>query len=188
MSNSRADVISAAGRLFARQGYHGTSMRDLGRELGLHGSSLYSHIESKEELLVQVVEQGAELFTSAAGAAFEGEGDPSERLRRLVAGHVDVVLDNIDVARTFLNEARSLDGKQRRRVIDARNSYEEMFRRVLREGRGTGAFRADLDPALGAIFVLSILNAVDRWYSPTGRLSREELVEELFDFVLGGLS
>jgi len=38
--NTRADVVQAAGRLFAERGYHGTSMRDLGRELGLQGSSL----------------------------------------------------------------------------------------------------------------------------------------------------
>ena len=30
-------------------------MRDLGRELGLHGSSLYSHVTSKEDLLVELV-------------------------------------------------------------------------------------------------------------------------------------
>ena len=46
--HNRDDVVSAAGRLFAARGYHGTSMRDLGRELGLLGSSLYAHIEGKQ--------------------------------------------------------------------------------------------------------------------------------------------
>ena len=188
MRNSRADVVSAAGRLFAERGYHGTSMRDLGRELGLHGSSLYSHIESKEELLVKVVEQGAELFSAAAAEALDESSDPTQQLRRLIAGHVDVVLDNLDVARTFLNEARALDGRQRQRVVDARNAYEKIYRDVLRQGTEAGDFRAGLDPSLGAIFVLSIVNAVDRWYSPSGRLSRSAVVEELFRFVLAGLT
>ena len=62
--NTHEDVVRAAGRLFAERGYHGTSMRDLGKELGLLGSSLYSHVSSKQDLLVEVVEEGAaaELF------------------------------------------------------------------------------------------------------------------------------
>ena len=52
---SRTDVVAAARTLFARQGFHGTSMRDLGREVGLKGSSLYNHVGSKDELLVDVL-------------------------------------------------------------------------------------------------------------------------------------
>ena len=43
---NRSDVVAAARVLFAEQGFHGTSMRDLGKELGLMGSSLYSHVVS----------------------------------------------------------------------------------------------------------------------------------------------
>ena len=72
--HSRDDVIDAAGRLFAERGYHGTSMRDLGKALGLHGSSLYSHVSSKEDLLVEVVQRGAELFQRSAAAASSAPG------------------------------------------------------------------------------------------------------------------
>ncbi|MGH8913749.1 MAG: TetR/AcrR family transcriptional regulator, partial [Acidimicrobiia bacterium] len=114
--NSRADVVAAAGRLFAEKGYHGTSMRDLGRELGLLGSSLYAHVDSKQDLLVEVVEEGARLFQHSARRAMSVEGSAPERLRALVAGHIDVVLANHDVVRTFLNEARMLDRRHRARV------------------------------------------------------------------------
>jgi AcrR family transcriptional regulator len=107
--NTRADVVQAAGRLFAERGYHGTSMRDLGRELGLQGSSLYSHIRSKEDLLVDVVQRAADLFQIGADRATVQTGDERATLRALIAGHVDVLLDHVDEARTFLNEARSLD-------------------------------------------------------------------------------
>ena len=112
--NSRADVVTAAGRLFAERGYHGTSMRDLGKELGLLGSSLYSHVESKQDLLVEVVEEGARLCGASADAALSPGGSAVGVLVRLIDGHVDVVLDNRDVARTFLNEAKMLDGSHRR--------------------------------------------------------------------------
>jgi AcrR family transcriptional regulator len=184
---SRDDVVTAAGRLFSSRGYHGTSMRDLARELGLIGSSLYSHIESKADLLVEVVERGADLFQESADGAMATPGDGMTRLSALVAGHVGVVLDHPDEVRTFLYEAHALDESQRARVLAARDRYEQAFRSVLEAGAGDGSLRKDLEPRLAAIFVLSILNAIERWYRPNGRLSREQLVQEVLSFGLQGI-
>ena len=184
---SREDVVTAAGKLFSTRGYHGTSMRDLARELGLIGSSLYSHIESKADLLVEVVERGAILFQESADKAVATRGDGLARLRALVAGHVDVVLDHPDEVRTFLYEAHALDQSHRDRVLAARDRYEQAFRTVLRAGAEDGSLRSDLDPPLAAIILLSILNALERWYSPNGRLSRDELVREILVFGLEGI-
>jgi len=185
--NSRDDVVRAAGRLFADRGYHGTSMRDLGKELGLLGSSLYSHVSSKQDLLVEVVEEGARLFEESAERAVAIEGTASDRLVALIAGHVDVVVDNIEVARTFLNEARVLDVSHRARIVDARDHYEEVFRSVIREGVEDGSFAGDSDPKTSSIFILSILNALERWYRPDGALDRDALVAELSDFTRSAL-
>jgi TetR/AcrR family transcriptional regulator, cholesterol catabolism regulator len=186
--NTRADVVEAAGRLFAQRGYHGTSMRDLGREVGLLGSSLYSHVASKQDLLVDVVEEGARLFQTSAESAAGPQASPTSRLRALIEGHIDVVLDHQDTVRTFLNEAGMLDEVHRRRVLQARDGYESEFRQVLAAGSAAGDFRADLDPKMASIMILSILNAVDRWYRPDGRLNRAQLTNEVTGFILSALT
>lgn len=163
-------------------------MRDLGKELGLLGSSLYSHVSSKQDLLVEVVEEGARLFEVSAERALATSGTASERLEALIRGHVDVVVDNIEVARTFLNEARMLDGEHRARIIDARDHYEEAFRTVIREGSEDGSYRRDVSPKMTSIFILSILNAIERWYRPDGELDRDALVAEISSFARAGLS
>lgn len=181
--NSRQDVVAAAGRLFAQRGYHGTSMRDLGNELGLLGSSLYSHVTSKEDLLVDVVERGSELFTASAARAATTGGAGADRLRELIAGHVDVVVDHIDEVRTFLNEARFLEPEQRRRVVQARDAYEAEFRSAIADGISDGSLDWEVEPKLAGIMVLSILNALERWYDPGGPLARGDLVEAIWSFV-----
>lgn len=185
--NSHEDVVRAAGRLFAERGYHGTSMRDLGKELGLLGSSLYSHVSSKQDLLVEVVEEGARLFEESAEKALAVEGTAADRLEALVAGHVEVVVDNIDVSRTFLNEARMLDAAHRARIVDARDHYESVFRSVIGEGRSDRSFAAGTDEKTASIFILSILNAIERWYHVDGELDRDALVAELTAFVRSAL-
>ena len=186
--NSREDVVRAAGRLFARHGYHGTSMRDLGRELGLLGSSLYAHVGGKQELLVEVVKRGARLFEDAATEALDTGIDSEQRLAALISGHVRVVLENRDVVRTFLNEASALDLSHRKTVLAARDHYERHFRKVLHAGVIDGSFRSDLDPKVTAIFILSLLNTIDRWYDNQGSLSPQGLVSSIGRFVGVGIN
>ncbi len=173
--------------MFAERGYHGTSMRQLGRELGLLGSSLYAHIDSKEDLLVEVVDRGATLFTEAAERALAAAATASGQLQALIAGHIDVILEHRDVARTFLNEARMLDDAHRRRVVSARDRYEAQFRSVVAAGIDSGEFKPGADPKLVSILTLSVLNAIERWYRPDGPLDRTALVDQIYGFVAASL-
>jgi TetR/AcrR family transcriptional regulator, cholesterol catabolism regulator len=184
---NRDDVVRVAGRLFAERGFHGTSMRDLGDELGLHGSSLYAHIGSKNELLVEIIEDGARQFQGLADGVSTSGAGPTDQLRRLVAGHVAIVTANLDRAATLLNEGRHLPEGDRVRVVAMRDRYQDSFRAVLAAGVVAGEFRASLDVHVAATFVLSLLNAIDRWYHPDGARAPDEIAELLFDFVVRGL-
>ncbi|MFN0026899.1 MAG: TetR/AcrR family transcriptional regulator [Acidimicrobiales bacterium] len=180
---NRNDVVHAAGRLFAERGFHGTSMRDLGEAMGLLGSSLYAHIGSKNELLVEVIASGAERFSALAHTVISSGATPAEGLRQLVAGHVRILTENADHAATFLNEARHLEPDQRAQVLAWRDSYEAAYRATLARGVASGDFRPDLDPARTATFVLSLLNGVQRWYRPDGPDSADTIVAQLHHFI-----
>ena len=130
---------------------------------------------------MEVVATGAKLFQESAARAEEVDGGAEARLEALVSGHLDVVLDNLDEVRTFLNEASALEPEYRDRVIAARDRYEDSFRRCSQQGVDDGVFRRTVDPKLGAIFILSILNAVERWFRPDGELDRRGLADEMID-------
>ena len=184
---TRDDIIAGAGARFATHGYHGTSMRDLGDDLGILGSSIYAHVGGKQELLVAVIERGAGFFDAAAAAAIAAGGSAVDVLRRLVAGHIDVVLDHRSEARTYLSETYVLDEPERRRVQAARDRYEQVFVDVIEQGRDEGTLGSDSDPRLAAIYVLSILNTIDRWYDEGGRLDRDALTSDIHGFIVRGL-
>ncbi len=185
--HSKEDVVRAAGRLFAERGFHGTSMRDLGDELGLLGSSLYSHIDGKNELLVEVIRRGGSMFQDLADEVLGTDADPAEQLRLLIRGHVQIIVDHLDEARTFLNEARFLPPEERTVVLEMRDRYEQTYRRIIEHGVDAGIFSADRDPTLMAILVLSLLNALDRWYRPGGPNDPNEISQRMFEFVTNGI-
>jgi hypothetical protein len=97
------------------------------------------------------------------------------------------MLDNPDVVRTFLNEARMLDEEHRSRVIAARDGYEKAFREAIGEGMAGGEFRKDVDPKITSILILSMLNAIERWYRPSGPLDRQSLVGAVVSVTLSGI-
>lgn len=185
-TRSREDVVQAAGRLFAARGFHGTSMRDLGEELGLLGSSLYSHVDSKEQLLVEVVENGAALFQALADSVAKSTRAPDQRVADLIRGHVGIITEHQEQSATFLNEARFLPGQSRTTIVAMRDRYEATFREVIADGIKAGAFRRQ-NPALASIMVLSVLNALTRWYRPAGPLTGSEIAEAMVEFVMDGL-
>src|SRR3979411_2904464 len=79
----RGRLLTIAARLFYEKGYDATSTRDLARALGIQSSSLYHHIDNKEDLLYALSVDGLLNLTSGVEAALAGaEGlGPTDRPR-----------------------------------------------------------------------------------------------------------
>jgi AcrR family transcriptional regulator len=180
-------MTRAAARLFSERGYHGTSMQHLGDALGLQRGSLYAHIGSKEDLLYDVVEEGARHFLERASAAAGDDAPAAERLRRLLVGHIETAVEHLDAATVFLNEWRYLSEGLRQAVQEERDRYESIVRNIIEEGIASGEFRQDADIRFAARLVLSAGNWTFAWYRPGGELSATEIGEGFATLVLKGL-
>src|SRR5918911_2732706 len=132
MSERRAELTRIAARLFAAQGYQGTSLADLAEELGVQKPSLYHHIASKEDLLWEVAWEGAAAFHRALDAV-AADAPATERIRRALRAHLAVVAEQLDVATVFVREWRYLEGERRERFLSERRRYEERVRGLFRE-------------------------------------------------------
>jgi AcrR family transcriptional regulator len=76
----RRQILSAALRCFAREGFHRATMQDIFREADLSPGAVYSYFKGKDELVVAIV---MEMMSFVAGAAaLFGEPLPEGRLRR----------------------------------------------------------------------------------------------------------
>jgi len=164
MSARRTELTRAAARLFAEKGYHGTSVGDLAEALGVQKGSLYSHIESKADLLWEVASDGARAFHAALDTV--PDGPAVERIRAALRAHLRVVAEQLDVATVFIREWRYLEGERRDAFIAERRRYEERFRALFREGRELGELRTDLDDGTAALLALSSVNWAYTWLRP----------------------
>ena len=183
----RAEIVDAAAHLFSERGYHGTSMQHLADALGLLRGSLYAHIGSKEELLFDVVDRGAERFLERGRKAAELDGPASERLGAFLIGHAETAIGHIESATVFLNEWRYLSHDLRALVQAKRDLYENTVRAIIADGIAHGEFRADLDVPLAARLVLSAGNWIYAWYRPDGDLSPADVGAGFADLLVRGL-
>lgn len=179
----RSQILHVAGHLFSQRGYHATSIRDLARALNLQGGSLYAHIASKEELLLEVVRQAAQKFQEVLESL---EGGPVEKLKALVRGHLRVIAEELPRATVFFHEWKHLSPPYLEEAKALRRRYEEGVQRVVEEGVRAGAFRVE-DVRLATLFLLSALNWTYQWYRPDGPLSLEELSEAYAGMLLRAL-
>jgi AcrR family transcriptional regulator len=184
----RAEVGRAAARLFSQRGYHGTSMQHLGDALGLQRGSLYAHIGSKEELLFDVVAEGADRFLTAAHKADGLEATARARLTALLVGHIETAATHHEAATVFLSEWRYLSEDLRAPIQNKRDEYEAIVRRIIADGIAGGEFRPDADVFFAATLVLSAGNWTYTWYRPGGRLTPAEIGTRFAQLVINGLT
>ena len=184
MSTRRRELTREAAKLFARQGYHGTSIGDIAEALGVQKGSLYAHIDSKEDLLYETMREGAEAFHGALDAIPE-DAPATEKIRLALRGHLSVVAEQLDVATVFVQEWRYLEGARRDEIVAERRRYEERIRELFREGRELSELRADLDDASAALLLLSAANWAYTWLQP-GR-DTDDLADRFFALLVDGM-
>jgi len=182
----RESILDAAVRLFGKQGYTGTSMRDIANAVGVLPGSLYAHISSKEALLVEIVDDGIRRFLGAVRPHVTGAAPADERLRGMIVAHVEVVADNPERSLVVFHQWRFLGLDNIDFAIQKRREYENAFVTVVEEGQAAGIFRRNLDLRIGVRTLLGALNWTPEWLSPKGRLAPAQIGAAMADTLMGG--
>jgi len=85
----REQILAVAAQLFARHGFHGVSIADLGAAVGVSGPALYRHFPGKEALLTELLVGISEHLLAGARDIVSTVDDPRTALEALVAFQAD---------------------------------------------------------------------------------------------------
>jgi AcrR family transcriptional regulator len=182
---TRRDELSRqAARLFAKKGYHGTSVGDLAEAMGVRKGSLYAHIAGKQDLLYATMREGARAFHGALDAIPE-ELRATEKLRLALRGHLRIVAEQLEIATVFVQEWRYLEGERLEEIVAERRRYEERIRALFREGRELGELRSDLDEHVAALLLLSAANWAYTWLREGA--DTDALADRFYALLLDGM-
>jgi AcrR family transcriptional regulator len=182
------EVLEVAAQLFFERGYSEASVQDVAEALGMLKGSLYYYIQSKEDLLFDVISAVHKEGLEVVRARSEIAGDPLDRLSSVIRGHVEHTCRNLVPTAVFLHELSALPAERRKEILGSEHAYQGVFRDLVEEGQKDGLVRADLDPRLAALSVLGSTNWVYRWFRPGGAFTPEQIGSEMADLAIRGIA
>ena len=153
-------------------------MRDIASDVVIKAGSIYYHFESKNELLIAVHKEGIWRITSLVSTAIVTANTPRDRLQTAIISHLQEILSGSDYAQVVIRELPRIEDSRRRRLIDARNEYELIFRKLIKD-LGIGS---EIKCHQLRFLIMGAMNWSPMWFNSDGQ-SPEEIAKGSLDLI-----
>jgi len=168
-------LLTSAVRCFAKNGYHGTTTRDICVGVGLSPAALYVHFESKEMVLFDIMRAGHHHALAAVQEPAVLDIDRSdERLGAIIARYTAWHAQHHVAARVCQYELAALTSEHYEEILELRHRTNEFFHDAVTRGIADGSF-APVDVKRVTRAMLSLSIDLVRWYRLDGTDSPEQL-------------
>ena len=181
----KEEIIRVSAQLFKVKGYSAVTMRDIAYELGIKAASLYNHIKSKQEILIEIIISLAEDFTEGMKVIYESDESSIEKLNRIIQLHVDISTTHTDGMASLNADWMHLEEKLDY-YLELRTDYEDKFRDIIREGIKKDHI-IDIDPDIILFSILSTLRSLYLWIPRKEFSDMNNLSENLGQVMLEGI-
>ncbi|MCL4183513.1 MAG: integrase arm-type DNA-binding domain-containing protein [Burkholderiaceae bacterium] len=169
-------LYETAARWFNEHGYHGTSLSDLAKELGITKAALYNYVSSKRELLYTMHLRSLQAAHAARDdAAVQSTG--LGKVRRMIFNYVAAFTASPTVTFILLEDG-ALAPEQAEEILTQRRALDHEFRSWIAEGIGDGSI-LPCDPRLASLLITGGLAWVTKWYDPKGGWMGERVAEAI---------
>jgi len=180
-------VLETAARLICEHGYEAASIQDIAAACGLTKAGLYYYIRSKEDLLLEIMNYGMDIFEERVLLQVLSISDPVERLKACMEKNIFLVTEGWSKEVTIiLHEHDTLTGAARQQINARKKRYvhflESSFEEAMREGR-----IRKVNPRVAAFAFLGQVLWIYKWFRPDGKIPAEQLAREMQDLFFGGL-
>jgi AcrR family transcriptional regulator len=159
--------------------------------VGITKAGIYHYVKSKQDLLFAIMNFGMDRLEIQVITPARAVIDAEQRLRAILRNHALLIIEGSRPEGysplTVLNdEMAGLTPAHRRKVQLRKRAYLNLLRDTLRQLKDEGKLK-DVDATVAAFSLFGMLLWLSRWYKPDGRLTGEEVANEIEKIALGGL-
>lgn len=200
-SKKRDEIITAGARVFARLGYHSTTVKDVIGEAGVARATFYAYFSDKRELFLEIASgrttEIVRILTAGIDSIieqFEAEGAPTPDpavlqvvLSDLIEGIFRYVRKNRGITNIFLHQMIGMDKGFTRVFNDYQEALIDQAERLVENGIRIGAMN-ETDCRMAAEFIISGHMYLARSFSAgSGSYNVEEMSRQFTGYQLRGL-
>lgn len=182
----KTEIITVSAKLFKEKGFSAVTMRDIAQAMDIKAASLYNHIKSKQEILVLIIIEIAEEFTSVIEKILESDTTTLLKIERVIELHIDITLRNSDALACLNNDWMHLTDDDLVYFIKMRNDYEESFRTIIKTGIANSEIK-NLNIEVIIFSILSTLRTLYLWYGKKKNINPITLKNNMIQVLLKGI-
>ena len=172
--------------LFARKGYHSTTMRDIARELGMHQSSLYHYFKSKEAVLFKIMNDCMETGLKGLDEIYGADYPLDEKLKNIFSFYIQHFAQERERHILLDTEMNSLNKRHRRILIDKQRRYTEIIRSIIIDLINEKKVK-NIHPTIATFAFFGMFNYTSKWYRSEGTIRPAKLADMLIEIITEGL-
>jgi AcrR family transcriptional regulator len=189
--DKRRQILDAAIRVFARQGFHATRVSDIADEAGVAYGLVYHYFKSKDQVLNELFVERWSLLLAAIEETDRGDGPPREKLAAVASFIVDSYVHDPELMKVIIVEVtRAANSFGRTHLTEIRRAYQSIAK-IVADGQAAGAFRTDVDPMFASMsFYGAIEQLLSGWIFeviPASDTSFEQAKELVVTTICDGL-
>lgn len=174
---SREAILESAAKLFRRQGYSATTLRQIADLAEIQAGSIYYYFDSKDAILDEVLDEGLRRVFNGVKLKLKQAGDVSHRQKIALAieAHLVALHDASDFTSANIRIYGQLPERLKGPHRAIRRAYARYWDRLLSDAQKAGEIRSDIELIPLRIFVLGALNWTVEWFD----LSKKDAVQKL---------
>jgi len=160
--DKRRQILDAAIRVFARQGFHATRVSDIADEAGVAYGLVYHYFKSKDEVLNELFVERWSLLLAAIEETDRTAASPREKLAAVASFIVDSYVHDPELMKVIIVEVtRAANSFGRTHLPEIRHAYQSIAK-IVADGQTADAFRTDVDPMFAS---MSFYGAIEQLLS-----------------------
>jgi AcrR family transcriptional regulator len=180
------EIYLTAAQIFFTKGYNASSLNDIADAMGMTKAGLYYYVESKQDLLYQIIKLGLDEIRDGVLDPARKIADAEERLRFIIVNHARHSAGGNHAVIIISHEVNALSSEQRKEIVQRRREYFDFIRDTLVQLKTEGKLHK-IDLTTATFTLLGMIIWLARWFSPSGRTSLKNVCEDVCEMALRGL-
>lgn len=180
------DIYREAAQIIFAKGFDATSMGDIAEAVDLTKGGLYYYIKGKKALLFAIMNFAMDLVEREVSKPAEAMEDPQRRLEQLIAGHLQLVLDDPGPMSILVDEEEGLDPDYRDRIRKRKRAYYVFVRDTI-QGVLDAHGRTDIDPTVATNGLFGMIHWAVRWFRADGGRDKPTVIAQMTRLAMHGL-
>lgn len=183
-------MIDAAQQVMFQKGYEAATMQDIAATAGCAAGTFYLHFKNKESLFNAILVRHGRAMFAKVRQSIQATDDPLEKVRRGFDGQLLYVTKHKEFFRLFfqVNPFRRMERRIEGEARELHAQYQVAELSFLRQAQQRRQIRQDIPAEVLQGFLESAcLNLIDDYLQPDSRMSMDDLIENMWGLILGGL-